>query len=84
MILLYGASKREALQVAEAARARVEATAFAGGETQPLGRVTISGGVACFPSDARSATDLLKAADVRLYKAKGAGRNRVEAGGDTP
>jgi diguanylate cyclase (GGDEF)-like protein len=66
--------------VAEAARARVEATPFAGGETQPLGRVSISGGVACFPADARSATDLLKAADVRLYKAKSAGRNRIDTG----
>lgn len=80
VMLLYGASRREAHQVAEAARARVEATSFAGGETQPLGRVTISGGVACFPTDARSPTDLLKAADKRLYAAKGAGRNRVEAG----
>lgn len=84
VMLLYGASRREAHQVAEAARARVEATAFAGGEKQPLGRVTISGGVACFPADSASATDLLKAADVRLYKAKAAGRNRVEAGLEAP
>jgi diguanylate cyclase (GGDEF)-like protein len=80
VMLLYGASRREAHQVAEAARARVEATPFAGGERQPLGRVTISGGVACFPSDARGPTDLLKVADKRLYAAKAAGRNRVEAG----
>lgn len=79
-MLLYGASRKEAHQVAEAARARVESTDFAGGETQPLGRVTISGGVACFPGDARSATDLLKVADVGLYRAKGEGRNRVDAG----
>lgn len=82
VMLLYGASRREAHQVAEAARVRVEATDFAGGERQPLGRVTISGGVACFPTDARGPTDLLKAADKRLYAAKGAGRNRVEAGED--
>ncbi|MBI5445950.1 MAG: GGDEF domain-containing protein [Deltaproteobacteria bacterium] len=82
VMLLYGASRKEAQQVAEAARARVESTDFAGGETQPLGRVTISGGVACFPGDARSATDLLKAADVQLYKAKAEGRNRVDAGAE--
>jgi diguanylate cyclase (GGDEF)-like protein len=80
VMLLYGASRKEAQQVAEAARARVESTDFAGGETQPLGRVTISGGVACFPGDARGATDLLKVADVGLYKAKAEGRNRVDAG----
>ncbi len=81
VILLYGASLKEALQVAETARARIEAMDFAGGETQPLGRVTISGGVACFPGDARGSTDLLKAADVRLYRAKAEGRNRVDSGG---
>jgi diguanylate cyclase (GGDEF)-like protein len=84
VMLLYGASGKEAYQVAEAARTRIESTDFAGGETQPLGRVTISGGVACFPTDARGAADLLKAADVGLYRAKAEGRNRVDAGNAAP
>ena len=44
---------------------------------QPTGRVTISGGVACFPDDADDSVELLRNADAALYEAKNAGRNRV-------
>jgi GGDEF domain-containing protein len=40
--LLYGANRDEAARFAESARRSVEAHAFPGGETQPLGRVTLS------------------------------------------
>ena len=71
-------SFRAGLQrIAENLRRAVEAHDFRHGEGQPLGRVTISGGVACFPEDARSALDLQRAADRALYKAKAAGRNRI-------
>jgi diguanylate cyclase (GGDEF)-like protein len=59
-------------------RKRIEEYPFEGGATQPLGKVTISGGVACFPDDALDSVDLLRAADTALYKGKQAGRNRVE------
>ena len=75
--LLYGASREEAWRFAEACRRAIEAFSFHGGETQPLGRVTISGGVAAFPSDAAGDEALLRAADSRLYQAKQDGRNRV-------
>ena len=39
--------------------------------------LTVSVGVATWPSDGRSASDLLAAADRRLFAAKGAGRNCV-------
>lgn len=39
--------------------------------------VTVSVGVACAPEDATDRGDLLHCADVRLYAAKGAGRNQV-------
>ena len=77
-VLLYPrAGKETALRIAENLRRAVEAHDFRHGEGQPLGRVTISGGVACFPEDARSALDLQRAADRALYKAKAAGRNRI-------
>jgi diguanylate cyclase (GGDEF)-like protein len=77
--LLYGATRQDAEAFAETARRTIEGTAFAGGSTQPGGRLTISAGVATFPWDAQSDEALIKAADDNLYKAKEAGRNRVVA-----
>jgi diguanylate cyclase (GGDEF)-like protein len=75
--LLYGANREEAERFAESARHGIEAHCFPGGETQPLGRVTISGGVATFPSDGAGDEALIRAADASLYRAKESGRNRV-------
>lgn len=75
--LLYGARREEALHFAELVRTSVAEHPFPGGETQPLGRVTISGGVATFPVDAATDEALIKAADLNLYRAKETGRNRV-------
>jgi diguanylate cyclase (GGDEF)-like protein len=52
---------------------------FPRGDTQPLGRVTISTGLASFPSEAKDETELIAKADARLYMAKNEGRNRVIA-----
>lgn len=77
-VLVYPrAGKEAALRIAENLRRAVEAHDFRHGEGQPLGRVTISGGVACFPEDAKSALDLQRVADRALYEAKAAGRNRI-------
>jgi diguanylate cyclase (GGDEF)-like protein len=75
--LLYGASRDEASGFAESVRRKVSGSAFAGGARQPLGRVTLSAGVATFPLDAGDESTLLRAADAKLYLAKQAGRNRV-------
>jgi diguanylate cyclase (GGDEF)-like protein len=40
---------------------------------------TVSVGIASFPDDARNPEALVAKADIALYKAKGAGRNRIEA-----
>ncbi len=67
----------EALRVADRIRHAMECHPFPHRETQPGGKVTISGGVSVFPFDGSNGTDLIKSADEALYKAKGAGRNRV-------
>ena len=48
------------------------------GANAPL-PVTASAGVAALHRNAMDAPSLVKAADAALYRAKGAGRNRVEA-----
>jgi len=77
--LLYGAGLVDTVVFAEEFRRRVAAhqSLFSGAASQPGGRLTISGGVAAFPGDARTAAALIEAADTRLYDAKHAGRNRI-------
>lgn len=75
--LLYGASREEARRFAEAVRVAIEAAEFVGGQTQPLGRVAVSGGVATFPTDATTRDGLVELADRNLYQAKQSGRNRI-------
>jgi diguanylate cyclase (GGDEF)-like protein len=48
----------------------------------PLGRITISAGVAVFPEHAADASELLRAADAALYAAKQGGRDRVVVAGN--
>ncbi len=47
----------------------------------PRQRVTISAGVAAFPSDAKTKSDLIEAADRAAYEAKRSGKNRVQSAG---
>ena len=46
---------------------------------QPLGRITISAGIAAFPGHGADAQGLLQAADAALYAAKEGGRDRAVA-----
>ena len=76
-VVMSGLKKDQAFALAERLRAYIEAQDFPHGAKQPLGRVTISAGVATFPQDAATGEELIKAADTALYEAKHAGRNRV-------
>ncbi len=76
-IILPATIKREAIFVAERIRRGIESEAFAGEEELPLGRLTASIGLAAFQEDGDTATALIHAADVALYKAKADGRNRI-------
>jgi diguanylate cyclase (GGDEF)-like protein len=67
----------QALGVAEKIRWVISSHAFPHAQRQPLGCVSISGGVAEFPGDAQESTALLRSADRALYEAKRQGRNRV-------
>lgn len=73
--LLPGANVDNAEVVVERIRAAVESTRFDGEEVQPLGRVTLSVGVAEAPSD--NTATLIDAAGYALERAKASGRNSV-------
>ncbi len=77
VILLPETPRDNGIKVANDLRLHVENSPFKKREMQPLGKVTISVGLAEFPADARDATTLLECADKALYTAKSAGRNRV-------
>lgn len=77
LLVMPGRTGGQAMTAAGMVRKRIEDYPFEGGSTQPLGKVTISGGVACFPDDAPDGVELLRAADDALYRAKQGGRNQV-------
>ncbi len=82
LVILPERSLEEASRLAEMLRREIEGYQFPYGEWQPLGRLTVSGGVAAFPDNAQTSADLLRAADAALYDAKKAGRNQVREAGD--
>jgi diguanylate cyclase (GGDEF)-like protein len=89
IVAMPGTRGAEGFAAAERIRIAIETTTFAKAESQPGGRVTISGGVAQFPVDGTLGNDLILHADQALYQAKAAGRNRVvqyrgvDIGGDS-
>jgi diguanylate cyclase (GGDEF)-like protein len=68
----------DAALVAHAVVARVAAL-----EAGELGGITVSAGLASFPEDGATSSELVDCADARLYQAKTLGGNRV-AGRDEP
>jgi diguanylate cyclase (GGDEF)-like protein len=80
-ILLHDATHAVAADVAEKIRTSVSAASIAHADKQPLGKMTVSIGVACCPDDATTAEGLLEAADVALYRAKKSGRDCVVIAG---
>lgn len=75
-VLLPGAGRGEARQLAAALRSTVERFRF-GPDAKDEMRLTLSLGAASFPADAESADDLLERAYDALGEARSFGRNRV-------
>jgi len=72
-ILLSQTNGQQALTIAEKLRKLVEGWQFPGVPRT----ITISAGVAAFPSDGRARDEIIRAADNGLYAAKQGGRNKV-------
>lgn len=77
-LVLAGRSGADALVVAHAVVARIASL-----EPAEIGRITVSAGLAMFPEDGSSVSELVESADARLYRAKARGGNRV-AGREEP
>ncbi len=78
-VLLPQVPRTEALDVAEKLRAIVAGTPMPNGAEQPLGKITISVGVATLPDDAKDQETLVDRADAALYASKRGGRDRASA-----
>lgn len=75
-IILPETDTKEARDIAEDLRKKIEAHEYPSKKGKL--KVTISLGVATYPTHAVDKESLIKAADAVLYKAKESGRNRVE------
>ncbi len=76
-LILPGTGKKESVFVGERIRRAIEAESVPGESHMPLGRLTISIGIATFPADGVTSNELIHAADLALYSAKQSGRNRL-------
>ena len=72
-ILLTQTNEQQALTIAEKLRRQVQQWQFPGVPRM----ITVSAGVAAFPTHGRNRDDIVRAADKGLYAAKQDGRNRV-------
>jgi diguanylate cyclase (GGDEF)-like protein len=79
LLVLPNTDLAQALGAANKLRSAIAARPFPFAEKQPMGMISISGGVAEYPSDGMDAGALLRVADEALYEAKRQGRNRVLA-----
>jgi diguanylate cyclase (GGDEF)-like protein len=88
VVLLPATSQIETLHVAERIRRRIAELAIpipvssngngsGSGSVSLFNRLTVSIGIASFPQHGRDRSDVLHAADMAMYAAKAAGRNRV-------
>ncbi|NJD61954.1 MAG: sensor domain-containing diguanylate cyclase [Deltaproteobacteria bacterium] len=77
VVLLASSNKERALGYSENLKEKITAMEIRiPGVEEPI-RVTISGGIAMFPPDGQSTTELIRAADDALYDAKRTGKNKV-------
>lgn len=84
-VLLPDTDEIVAKAVAQGIHENVRQASMVHGESQPLGRVTVSVGVCGLCSEVTSAESLVRAADAAMYQAKATGKDQVivYTGGDS-
>jgi diguanylate cyclase (GGDEF)-like protein len=78
-VLLYGATSAAARDIAETFRTGALGQEFPPPPSGADAQITLSAAVAVFPADGHDPEALLRAADLRLYKARERGGNQVVA-----
>lgn len=78
--VMVNTDRESARRAAERTRRRIEETEFDADGVPPSEHVTASFGLAAAPSDAERFDELVGLADRALYRAKRAGKNRLDAG----
>lgn len=76
-IILPATPGKDSLSVAERFRFEVERAGFTHEENLPLGRLTVSIGLASFPGNGNEVNALMNSAEIALQRAKIGGRNRA-------
>ncbi len=79
LLILPNTSLDQALAAANKIRTMIAGRPFPFADRQPMGVLSVSGGVAEYPHHGMDTAGLLEAADAALYQAKRGGRNRVAA-----
>jgi diguanylate cyclase (GGDEF)-like protein len=77
IVLITSTTGKQAISFAEKLREMIAATDIAIPGTEVPVRITVSGGLAMFPTHGQSTTELFRAADDALYESKRQGRNRI-------
>jgi diguanylate cyclase (GGDEF)-like protein len=78
IVLFRDSSSDRAYTMAEQLRQRIAEADLPFASKQPLGVLSISGGIATFPTNSDSTEEVIKLADQALYRAKKAGRNQIQ------
>jgi diguanylate cyclase (GGDEF)-like protein len=77
MVLITSTTEEQAISFTEKLREIISATDIAiPGNEVPI-RITVSGGLAMFPTHGQSTPELFRAADEALYESKREGKNRI-------
>jgi len=77
IVLITSTTEKQAISFADKLREIISATDIAiPGSDVPI-RITVSGGLAMFPTHGQSTTELFQAADDALFESKRQGRNRI-------
>lgn len=83
-IAIPEATREQAVALAERIRQTISEAGFVVSTHPTPIRATMSLGIACYPDDAQTLTDLQHEADVAVYQAKFQGRNRVICADQVP